>query len=292
MFSKVFKFLAVALILVMMSCGTNFPGYSKVEKGAFMKVLEVGNGEFSPVIGQHLSYQLRILNESKIEIYHTNKKGIDKLEHLYYTHNKSGVIQRNLSEFHEGDSLSFMLSAELLNEQFPEIKEPDNSKYFQVNLRIFHLEDDEDRKNRLESFFNYAKLNEDVLIDEYFSSNGKKAEFLFWKNLFIKTNTEATRKVKKNDPLMLKYKAFFLNGELFDEATDSSIIRFSFGESSQVIEGLLLVISKTGIGSNVEVIIPSSLAFGDEGSSSGIVPPNTPLRYEMEIMEDTTAEKY
>ena len=39
-------------------------------------------------------------------------------------------------------------------------------------------------------------------------------------------------------------------------------------------------------GSTVRIVIPSHLAFGESGSANGLVPPYTPLVYEIELLSD------
>ena len=38
-------------------------------------------------------------------------------------------------------------------------------------------------------------------------------------------------------------------------------------------------------GEKAKIILPSQLAFGDQGSSNGVIPPYTPLVYQIEIID-------
>jgi FKBP-type peptidyl-prolyl cis-trans isomerase len=59
--------------------------------------------------------------------------------------------------------------------------------------------------------------------------------------------------------------------------------QMSYGDPNQLIAGLNNVMGLLKAGQNAKIIIPSRLAFGSYGSSTGIVPPFTPLLYEISV---------
>lgn len=86
--------------------------------------------------------------------------------------------------------------------------------------------------------------------------------------------------------LILGFHGYFLNDSLFDSATDSaSWIYFQYGKPDQVIRGLEIGVSSMNIGGKKELWLTSDLAFGERGSGKGIVPPNTPVRFEIELLD-------
>jgi peptidylprolyl isomerase len=86
--------------------------------------------------------------------------------------------------------------------------------------------------------------------------------------------------------LVLGFHGYFLNDSLFDAATDSaSWIYFQYGKPDQVIRGLEIGVSNMRIGGKKEMWLTSDLAFGERGSGKGIVPPNTPVRFEIELLD-------
>jgi FKBP-type peptidyl-prolyl cis-trans isomerase len=64
-------------------------------------------------------------------------------------------------------------------------------------------------------------------------------------------------------------------------------MEFVFGEQGQVIKGFETAISLLNEGAQAKFIIPSQLAYGEKGSSTGIVPPYTTLVYEIELLKLT-----
>ena len=65
-------------------------------------------------------------------------------------------------------------------------------------------------------------------------------------------------------------------------------LSFRLGDPGQVIKGIEVAVHLLPKGGKGRFIIPSALAFGPAGSSSGIVPPWTPLLYRVEVLDATT----
>lgn len=89
-----------------------------------------------------------------------------------------------------------------------------------------------------------------------------------------------------NDPIKLVYTGYFLNGQIFDNyAAINPYFEYKVGTQNQLISGMELAIKYMSYGSEAEFIFPSSLAFGKQGSSTGIVPAYKPLLYKVKILE-------
>ena len=86
--------------------------------------------------------------------------------------------------------------------------------------------------------------------------------------------------------VILSYKAYFYNGMLFDNTDDwEDTFRYVVGIPNQVISGISLGIDGMSGGTKAKIIIPSRFAFGKAGSSTGLVPPFEPLKYELKIID-------
>ena len=81
----------------------------------------------------------------------------------------------------------------------------------------------------------------------------------------------------------LSYRGTYLNGR-FLEASPKNF-EIIYGTPEQLLKGLNYVIGRIKIGQNAKIILPSRLAFGENGSTNGTVPPFTPLLYEIKITE-------
>ena len=60
----------------------------------------------------------------------------------------------------------------------------------------------------------------------------------------------------------------------------------------QILEfNIHYVIKRLKKGQNAKIILPSRLAFGENGSSNGTIAPYTPLIYEIKIIECNDGDK-
>jgi peptidylprolyl isomerase len=83
----------------------------------------------------------------------------------------------------------------------------------------------------------------------------------------------------------LKYRGRFFSGEEFNstERLKNGVQDFYLGQEMQVIKGVEEALSFMSEGDKILLLIPSWLGFGVDGSSTGIVPPRTPIVYELEL---------
>ena len=82
---------------------------------------------------------------------------------------------------------------------------------------------------------------------------------------------------------MVDYEGCFLNGRVFEKSrTDFELI---YGIPDQMVKGLNYVMGQLNEGQTAKIILPSALAFGENGSSNGTVPPYTPVLYNLKLTE-------
>jgi hypothetical protein len=89
--------------------------------------------------------------------------------------------------------------------------------------------------------------------------------------------------IGEGDQVMLSYKGYFLTGRLFENS--ASHFEYIYGTPDQLLKGLNYVTGKLKLGQTAKILLPSRLAFGENGSSNGVVPPYTPLIYELKIID-------
>ena len=95
-------------------------------------------------------------------------------------------------------------------------------------------------------------------------------------------------RAEKGNVIKMNYTGSFINGKMFESTYErSQPMEFICGEQGQVIKGLESAISLMNEGAKAKFIIPSHLAYGEEGSSTGIIPPYTTVVYEIELLNLT-----
>ncbi len=81
------------------------------------------------------------------------------------------------------------------------------------------------------------------------------------------------------------YKTYLCDGSMVDDTYRAEEFEYPIGKPDQVLPGFGVAIARMRVGETALFIVPSALAFGERGSSSGLVPPHTALIYEATLLE-------
>ncbi len=134
------------------------------------------------------------------------------------------------------------------------------------------------------------RKKEEEQIESYFGSAGKlemAADPLgfYW---IERSGGSGNVFPQPGDLVTIAYKGYYLNGRFLERShTD---FEFIYGTPDQLLKGINYVIGRLKLGENAKIILPSRLAFGENGSSNGTVPPFTPLVYEIQLTQLKTNE--
>jgi FKBP-type peptidyl-prolyl cis-trans isomerase FkpA len=108
---------------------------------------------------------------------------------------------------------------------------------------------------------------------------------LLMQELTVGTGEEA----KDGDTVKVHYRGTFLDGKEFDSShSRNQPFEFKLG-AKQVIEGWEIGVRGMKAGSKRVLIVPPHMAYGEKGAG-GIIPPNTPLKFEVELLEVVKAD--
>ncbi len=94
---------------------------------------------------------------------------------------------------------------------------------------------------------------------------------------------------KPGDYVMVKYKGMLMNGTVFDESKEDEPFVFQLGYR-HVIVGWEYGIPLFQVGSKGRLFVPAEMAYGH--SSAGVVPPNSPLIFEIELVKIMNFDEY
>jgi peptidylprolyl isomerase len=98
------------------------------------------------------------------------------------------------------------------------------------------------------------------------------------------------KRPESEDLVAIHYSGYLETGYLFDSSfLRDDYFRFRIG-TGQVITGLEEVISEMRVGERRTVFIPAGLAYGNVGSA-GIIPGNSTLRFDVELIEIAASER-
>ena len=124
------------------------------------------------------------------------------------------------------------------------------------------------------------RFEEEELIKNVVKGMTKTSSGLWYKII----ENSIKPKPKKGEMVKVHYTGMLLNGEVFDSSYSRNMpIEFVLG-TGRVIKGWDEGISLIPIGASAKLVIPSNLAYGERGAG-GVIPPNSTLIFEIEVIE-------
>lgn len=287
-----YTFLA-SLLLFTISCNTTpYEGYTASKSGLYYKLQMIGDGKKTPIIGDYLQLNItyKTANDSVFyDTYSSNETGMVILK--FEKPSFKASFEEGLTKMSEGDSVSFIVNADSLFKKFFKMQVPIFFKRKDIVKMDVKLHRILTKNEYVEELHKYEKLLEDRDIEElrkldvYIDTCQTQYASLPNGMYYLPINQGVGDFVKYGDMVKIHYKGYFLNGKQFESTYErSEPLEFNFGEEGQVIKGFKTALTLMNQGSKSKFIIPSSLAFGDLGSSTHIVPPYTTVVYEIELL--------
>ncbi len=197
-----------------------------------------------------------------------------------------GDIYSALRQMHIGDSATFIFEGKKFYEEFLGMGEYPYGKtpiYADVKLlkilskRSIAESEEEYRIKRKE-----LREREDSLVKAYANENHLDNVH---KGIYYTINRKGGgAKARKNQTAQILYKARRVDNTEFDSMTDPAHpCSFVIGKD-QVARGIDIMVQEMNEGDQITAIFPSSLAFGDKGSTDFGIQPFTPVVYEVELL--------
>ncbi len=295
---KHLKYLCFLLLLTVFSaCWRNpkYKGYTQTPSGLYYKLQTIGDGKKKPAAGDFLQLMITYKTDKDSvfsDSYSNNETGkvILPFQHSSF----KGSFEEGLTIMNAGDSVSFIVNADSLFD-----------KFFKTDLPIFLTEGGIVKmevklcriltaKEYTEEVENYREVIEDRDIEEQrklktYLDTCKTEYYPLNNGMYYLPMKQGTGDLaEKGNTIKIHYKGYFLNGKKFESTYErGQPLEYIVGAQGQIIEGLEYAISLMNEGAQTKFIIPSHLAFGESGSSTGIIPPYTTVIYEVELVKLT-----
>lgn len=270
-FSNYINLFVFGVLLLLSSCAEEkFPGYSEAEQGVYYK-LHIP-GESGKKAGPDDYYEVMMYNKFGEEVIYDSQ-----MESASGTILMQSEASRFFNVLSEGDSATFLLSGSGL--VVPGM--PDTGM-IEMNVKIVGILTPDQVQER------EAKTDPDagevLIIQRYLARNSKPYEPDSAGAVVLVKNQGSGAEIAKGDSVRLQLKGELLNGRVFDDSKSYGGMSFTYGDEGQVLPGIRAALIGLKEGGYVKIILPSRLAFGTGGSSTGIVPPHMPVIYTIEIL--------
>jgi FKBP-type peptidyl-prolyl cis-trans isomerase len=255
----------------------------------------IGDGKCKPATGDFLQLIITYKTEKDSVFFDTYSSNETGKVILPFAHSSfKGSFEEGLTKMNAGDSVSFIVSADSLFQKFFKMNLPlflKPGSVVKMDVKLHRILNKTEYEAELQ---NYQQLIEDHDIEEqrklqmYLDTN--QVQFSALKNgmFYLPIKQGVGDVAEKGNIVKINYKGYFLNGKKFESTYErGQPLEFTIGEQGQVIKGFETAISLMNEGAKAKFIIPSQLAFGKTGSSTGIVPPYSTVIYEIEVMNLT-----
>jgi FKBP-type peptidyl-prolyl cis-trans isomerase len=279
----------LALFLALNSCDPDrnkYTGYKKLKNGTYYKLIEIGEDDNKAKIGDFITADIRYstLNDS---VFFEGRRKIEVDTPAY-----KGSIENCFLTLSNEERAIFIISADsffmhTLQADLPGFIKPGSD--FKIDLKIIEIQTSQDYNKEKEAFLSWIQdfgEYEKVVLKQYLDSskiNVKPTESGLYHIIAKPGNGKS---VAVGDTIILNYEGKFLNGKFFDSTIKrNEPFGFVYGQEWQVIKGLEEAIGLMTEGEKAIIIVPSELAFGTTGSSTGIIPPFTSIIFEVELVQ-------
>ncbi|HEV7231391.1 MAG TPA: FKBP-type peptidyl-prolyl cis-trans isomerase [Bacteroidia bacterium] len=262
--------LALLAALILFSCKEQrIPGFRPLDNGSYFKLISLGENDRKPRGGDYLELVMRNTFADSV---------------LYDSHLESptGTMlapyneKDGYSRLREGDSAVFLIPAY-------DLMEYANDSMMHMQVKLVRILDEKQYKAESEKRARMDEFGEQKILQYYMKSIHEKYKALPHGLFMLEERSGSGKTVERGDRVLLNYKGEFLNGKKFDATSEP--VEFVLGEEGQLIEGMTQGLMRMKEGGKAKFIIPSQLAYGAEGSSTGIIKPFTSIIYQIEILK-------
>lgn len=277
---------AAVVVALLSACKNSSPNsdYEKSESGLYSKFFITNEGARKPKTGEYASITVQYLNDKDSVLFNSasikeSKNGI--ISQAVFGSTFKGSFEEALMSMGEGDSASFKISAD------------------SVYLKTFGLKELPPyvAKGSLLTFFvkmHGVKTQHELLNELNAEETKSRNEFIAKNNItnqpsasgliIVEQEPGTGEMIKSGQVASVKYTGKFLNGSVFDASDmhDGKPFDVNVGKG-EVIPGWDEALQKMKKGGKAMLVIPSSLAYGAQGS--GPIPPYSSLVFDLEIID-------
>lgn len=278
---------AAVLSVALFACNkSQFPGYSETETGLNYKFYNETKGSQKPKEGDIMTMKMIYKTDKDSVLFDSRQRGGALMVPLQKP-SYSGALEEGFSMLSVGDSASFKVLADSFfiktfqMKELPPFIKPGSYITFDVKLDKIQSQADM-QKEQAETMERNAK-EEGIKLAEYLKANNITAIPTASGLYYIETKKGTGAQAQAGKTVSVHYTGTLLDGTKFDSSVDrGEPIEFPLGQG-QVIPGWDEGIALMKEGGKATLIIPSKLAYGEQGQ--GPIPPSSPLIFTVELIK-------
>ncbi len=285
----------IGLLFLILSCKDNYKdNLIFINENFPVEFFQIADCDY---LDTNTFLNLNIVAKSKTQkiIFSSAFQGLESTSTFYY----DSLLNSNLSNLFEnlcvGDSVSFKLKIEDFYSGFFQedttIKAKADLDSLHITLKVISSNDVVSQNQLEDQLIKRAKIREENSIQK--TKNEWENKFLnlfYFDNLFaVKVAQYSDEQIEKSDSLnqfiALSYTITDLNNRLIYQTSPNSLEYYDKSLNSQLLEGFRVLVSEFNIGDSIVAIMPSKMAFGKRGSFTNQIPPFSPLKVNLKIVQ-------
>ncbi|MDA3779411.1 MAG: FKBP-type peptidyl-prolyl cis-trans isomerase [Bacteroidales bacterium] len=276
------------LILFISSCNyfSKYEGFKKTRTDIYYKLIKFGESSDKAQPGDYITADISYKTISD-SIFFKGRRKLQISEPKY-----PGAIDECFLMLAENEKAVFIISSYDFFKKTVETSQPqflnieDNMK---VTIDIIDIQTEKEFIQEKEAFLSWIEDfgdYEKVLLKQFIEQRKIDSSPTNSGLYHIVIDKGNNKIVELGDTVTVEYEGKFLNGKFFDSTKRrNQPFQFVYGKKWQVVEGLEEAIGRMREKEHALFIIPSELAFGEIGSSTGIIPPYTSTIFDVELLE-------
>lgn len=307
--SKTISLTLIVSVLLITACKNSpYPGYEQAENGLYSKFYKHDDKAIKAMEGDLLQIAISFKNNKDSVLFDSKKEnrgGGDFVQIRLMKPSFKGSLEDALAMMSLGDSASFLISADSFflvtnkAEKLPSFIEKGSLLTFEISLQKITAKDEveKEQKRRMEeqqAMMELSKNEEPKILAKYLEDNKITTKPTESGLYFIEKTKGKGPKPAVGDVIKVNYTGRLLDGTVFD-TSDEAVAKEAgmFDERrpygpietpigvGQVIKGWDEAMMMMSAGGKAQLVIPSSLAYGDGG---GRMTPFATLVFDVELV--------
>lgn len=211
----------------------------------------------------------------------------------------AGSMQEGITYMASGDSATFFVSADSMVRRVfsrmsgPGYVRPDFLKtgsFLKFDVKLLRIQSELDASVEIFHDLDERALLEKTDIEKYIQEHNISQQ-PDSNGIYLIINSEGKGlPVGSGKKVTVRYTGKFLNGKAYDPGDNTGRLYTFVAGNEEVIRGWEIAIRKLKQGDKATLIVPSNLAYGEEGlrnkmNGTYVIQPITPLLFEIEVVE-------
>lgn len=275
----------IFLIFIIFSCKDK-EEFKHHSLGFDYKILPTSKKDNKIKINDVVELDLKYLSQSDSLIFNT-KQNIGKFRIKVESQEEGGLFQTAICMMHVGDSAVFLIPAndfykKTIKTEIPTfIKE---NEVLKIELKVKKIVSDKELKKEYEQFIVKKEIEEELLLQDYLKNENINVKPTKSGLYIVFLKKGKGKKTKIGDIAKIHYKGSLINGKILASSINKGEpYKFKVGEGS-VIKAWDEALLNMRVGDKVKIIVPSKLAYGEDGYKNKI-PPFATLIFEIKLLK-------